>query len=358
MMTLQKTYLYDEHVKLGAKIVPFAGWDMPVQYTSVKDEALAVRNSVGVFDVSHMGEFFIEGEDAEKFADHLVTNDILNSPTGKAIYSPLCREDGTVIDDLIVYKLSPGRVMICVNASNIDKDFNWMKSQHKNFSCSFVNKSQDYSLLALQGPKSFEILKPLLRELPELDYYSVFETTFENQPVIIARTGYTGEDGFEIFGTHEGIKLLWQKLMSLKVIPCGLASRDVLRLEVCYPLYGHELTDEVNPFDAGLGWTVKLAKTNFIGKEALSAKKASYKLVKLSLDKGIPRENYPVLNSSGEVIGSVTSGSMSVVTGKGIALARIKIDKAPSDEVFLIDIRQKSYPAQLVKKSFVTGGHK
>ncbi len=219
-MTALKTHLYDEHVKLGAKIVPFAGWDMPVQYTSVKDEALAIRQNVGVFDVSHMGEFFLEGEDAEIFADHLVTNDILNSPTGKAIYSPLCRENGTVIDDLIVYKLSPGRVLICVNASNIEKDFNWIRSKHFGYKCNLSNRSDSYSLLALQGPKAFEILKPLLSELPDLEYYSVFESSFEGLPVIVARTGYTGEDGFEIFGGHETIKSLWQKFMSLKVVPC------------------------------------------------------------------------------------------------------------------------------------------
>lgn len=357
-MTALKTYLYDEHVKLGAKIVPFAGWDMPVQYTSVKDEVLAVRNNVGVFDVSHMGEFFVEGEDAEAFVDQLVTNDIIGAQTGKAVYSPLCREDGTVIDDLIVYKLTPGRVLVCVNAGNIDKDFNWFKSKHVGFKCTLTNRSNEFSLLALQGPKSFETLKPLLSELPEIEYYSVYESAFEGESVIIARTGYTGEDGFEIFGGHETIKRLWQKLMSKGVTPCGLAARDVLRLEVGYPLYGHELNDEVNPYDAGLGWTVKPQKTKFIGKDKLSAKPTQYKLVKLILDKGIPREGYPVLNSKNEVIGEVTSGTMSVVLNKGIAFARIQIDKAPADEVFLVDIRQKPYPAQLTKKPFVTGGHK
>lgn len=357
-MTTLKTHLYDEHVKLGAKIVPFAGWDMPVQYTSVKDEVLAIRQNVGVFDVSHMGEFFVEGPDAEAFTDYLVTNDIQSAPTGKAIYSPLCRENGTVIDDLIVYKLSPGRVLICVNAGNIDKDFAWIKSKHTGFNCTLTNRSNEFSLLALQGPKSFEILKPLLNDLPEIEYYSVHETVYEGLPVIIARTGYTGEDGFEIFGSHETIKNLWQKLMTLKVTPCGLAARDVLRLEVCYPLYGHELNDEVNPYDAGLGWTVKPAKTKFIGKDALASKKASYKLVKLILDKGIPREGYPVLNAKNEVIGQVTSGTMSVMLNKGVAFARIQIDKAPADEVFLVDIRQKPYEAQLTKKPFVTGGHK
>ncbi len=357
-MTTLKTHLYDEHVKLGAKIVPFAGWDMPVQYTSVKDEVLAVRQGAGVFDVSHMGEFFIEGDDAEAFADYIVTNDIQGATTGKAIYSPLCRENGTVIDDLIVYKLSPGRVLICVNASNIDKDFNWIKSKHQGFKCNLTNRSADFSLLALQGPKSFEILKPLLNELPDLDYYSVYESAFEGESVIAARTGYTGEDGFEIFGAHETIKALWKKLMSLNVTPCGLAARDVLRLEVGYPLYGHELNDEVTPYDAGLGWAVKLAKTNFIGKESLTPKPSRYKLVKLILDKGIPREGYPILNSQNETIGLVTSGTMSVVLNKGVAMARIQIDKVPSDEVVLVDIRQKAYPAQITKKPFVTGGHK
>ncbi len=358
MTELLRTRLYDEHVKLGGKIVPFAGWDMPVQYTSVKEEVLAVRQKVGVFDVSHMGEFFLEGKDAEKFADYLVTNDILNAPQGKAIYSPLCRENGTVVDDLIVYKLQPGRVLICVNASNIDKDFNWMKSHFKGFDCTFTNRSDEFSLLALQGPEAFNTLKPLLKDLPDIEYYSVFETSFGSHPVIIARTGYTGEDGFEIFGPHVAIKELWQKFMEKKVTPCGLAARDVLRLEVCYPLYGHELNDEINPFDAGLGWTVKLTKTNFVGKAALESKKSKYKTVKLTLEKGIPRENYPVLDGEGAVIGAVTSGTMSVITGKGIAFARIEIEKAPKDEVFNIDIRQKAYPAQLTKKPFVTGGHK
>ncbi len=358
MSALLRTSLFDEHVRLSGKMVPFAGWEMPVQYTSVKDESIAVRNHVGVFDVSHMGEFFLEGKDAEAFADYLVTNDIMGAPTGKAIYSPLCREDGTVVDDLIVYKLSPGKVLICVNASNIQKDFEWMKSKHQGFQCTFTNKSDDYSLLALQGPKSYPILKSLLKELPEIEYYSVFETQLGSEAVIVARTGYTGEDGFEIFGSHNAIKSLWASFMTAGVVPCGLASRDVLRLEVCYPLYGHELNDEVNPYDAGLGWTVKGSKTKFIGKDALSTKPAKFKLVKLTLDKGIPREGYPVVNAAQEVIGVVTSGTMSVTTGKGIAFARIELSKVPKDENYQIDIRHKYYPATQVKQPFVTGGHK
>jgi aminomethyltransferase len=358
MTSLLRTHLYDEHVKLNAKIVPFAGWEMPVQYTSVKDEVLAVRSAVGVFDVSHMGEFFLEGKDAESFADYLVTNDIKNAPVGKAIYSPLTRENGTIIDDLIVYKFSAEKIMICVNASNIEKDFQWISQQARAFDCTLTNKSDAFSLLALQGPKAYETLKPLLSELADIEYYSVIETKFQNHPVIVARTGYTGEDGFEIFASHEAIKDLWRSLMAAKVTPCGLAARDVLRLEVCYPLYGHELNDEVNPYDAALGWTVKLSKINFVGKEALNTKPSRFKLVKLVLDKGIPREGYPIVNGKHEVIGEVTSGTMSVVINKGIAFGRIETDKLPDDEVFLIDIRQKYYPAQLVKKPFVTGGHK
>jgi aminomethyltransferase len=353
-----KTHLFDEHVKLRAKIVPFAGWDMPVQYTSVKEEVLAVRQGVGVFDVSHMGEFFIEGEEAEAFVDYLVTNDILNAPMGKAIYSPLCRENGTVIDDLIVYKLHKNRILICVNASNIEKDFNWMKSKISNFNCTLNNASDSYSLLALQGPKAFEILNKFLNDLPDMEYYSVIETAVSQSPVIVARTGYTGEDGFEIFANHSTIKSLWEKFMISNVTPCGLAARDVLRLEVCYPLYGHELNDEVNPYDAGLGWTVKTSKHKFIGREALLPKSFTFKTVKLVLEKGIPRDGYNVLNSKNEVIGSITSGTMSVVLNKGVALARIKRDQFPEDEIFQVDIRQKFYSAHLIKKPFVTGGHK
>ncbi len=354
MTELFRTSLFSEHQKLGAKLVPFAGWKMPVQYTSVKDEALAVRNNVGVFDVSHMGEFFIEGTDAVDFVDQLVTNDIATAPIGKAIYSPLCREDGTVVDDLIVYKLAENRIMICVNASNIEKDFSWMQSKHSGFKCSLVNRSNDFSLLAIQGPKSEEILRDIFKDLPAMEYYSVAEMG----KFIFARTGYTGEDGFEVFGTHEEIKKLWNDFMERKVTPCGLAARDVLRLEVCYPLYGHELSDSVTPLDAALGWTVKLNKKSFIGKNALAETKPKYKLVKLLVEKGIPREGYKIVNSDHKPIGTVTSGTMSVVLNQGIAFAQVEIANFPKDEVFFVDIRGKFYNTTLTKKAFVTGGHK
>jgi aminomethyltransferase len=359
-MTSLQTSLYDEHVSCGAKIVDFAGWQMPIQYKNLKEEVKSIRENVGVFDVSHMGEFFIEGPQAIDFIDFLVTNDIKGSALKKAIYSPLCRENGTIIDDLIVYKLEETKIMICVNASNIDKDFNWMKSHLGNFDCTLVNRSDDFSLLAVQGPKTFETLKSidLGFELQNIEYYSIQEGITGGTPVLLARTGYTGEDGFEIFGPHDYIKSLWQKLMKVNVAPCGLGSRDVLRLEVCYPLYGHELNDEVTPLDSGLKWTVKMDKENFIGKEALASYSAKYRLLKLQLDKGVPRESYQVENTDGKIIGKVTSGTMSVALSKGIAIARVDKELYSLGDELVIDIRGKKYPATINKKPFVSGGHK
>lgn len=358
-MEILKTSLHEEHIALKAKMAPFAGFDMPLQYTSVKEEVMAVRQNVGVFDVSHMGEFFVEGPDAIKFVDFLITNDFKNAEIKKAVYSPLCRENGTVIDDLIAYKLAENKVLICVNAANIDKDWNWISSKVSNFNCKLTNQSNDYSLVAVQGPKAEELLKKLtLISNETFPYYSILESTFHANPVIIARTGYTGEDGFEVFGSHETIKKLWKELLANGAAPCGLAARDVLRLEVCYPLYGHELNDEITPLDAALAWTVKLDKEAFIGKSALAEYKPKFQLIKLSLERGIPREGYPVVNANNETIGKVTSGTMSVVTGKGIAFCLVEKAKMPADKKYLINIRNTNYEANYHTKAFVTGGHK
>ena len=352
----QKTSLFEEHEALGARMVDFAGWLMPIQYKNLKEEVKAIRESVGVFDVSHMGEFFVKGPDAIKFADHVVTNDISGAENLKAIYSPLCREDGTIIDDLIVYKLAEDELMICVNAANIKKDFDWLKSKVESFNCELTDRSSEFSLLALQGPKSFEILQKLsLGFKPsDMEYYSIERSG----DTLVARTGYTGEDGFEIFASHDRIKMIWKEMMDLGVAPCGLGSRDVLRLEVCYPLYGHELNDEVTPLDSGLKWTVKPSKDEFIGKAALSDYTPKYQLIKLTLDKGIPREGYSVENAAGDQIGEITSGTMSVVLNKGIALARVKKELYNPEAEIIVDIRGRKYPAELNKKPFVTGGHK
>jgi aminomethyltransferase len=352
---LKRTSLYERHLALKAKMSPFAGYEMPVQYSSVKDEVLAVRQKSGLFDVSHMGEFFVRGADAVRFVDEMITNDFANAPVGKAVYSPLCRQDATVIDDLIAYKLGDDYVLICVNAANIQKDWNWFQSFASDYDCDLVDRSQEFSLLAIQGPESFAMMKAAGFEIDEsFEYYGVAI----QEPCIIARTGYTGEDGFEIFGPHNQICSLWDRFTDLGVAPAGLAARDVLRLEVCYPLYGHELNDSITPLDANLKWTVKSSKPKFIGKETLSTYKPQKKLVKLSLEKGIPREHYPVLDSAGKQIGEVTSGTMSVSTGMGIAMALINADDYPQDEKFNIQIRSNTYPARLHKKAFHTGGHK
>lgn len=340
-------------------MAPFAGFDMPLQYSSVKEEVQTVRSSAGVFDVSHMGEFFVTGPDAISFVDFIITNDFKNAEMLKAVYSPLCRENGTVIDDLIVYKLGTERVLICVNASNIKKDWDWINSKCQGFNCKLENCSDDFSLLALQGPQSEKILSELkIISNEEFPYYSIREMAHNGEKLLIARTGYTGEDGFEIFSSHKFAKELWKKLLSVGVKPCGLAARDVLRLEVCYPLYGHELNDNITPLDAGLAWTVKLEKPKFIGKDALSSYKAKYQLVRLSLERGIPREGYEVFDINQNKIGTVTSGTMSVVTGKGIAMALIEKDKNPKDKKFLINIRNTNYEANYHSKAFINGGHK
>ena len=359
MTELLKTGLHAQHLALKAKMAPFAGFDMPLQYSSIKEEVIAVRENAGVFDVSHMGEFFVEGEEAVKFVDYMLTNDFAGAELKKAVYSPLCRENGTIIDDLIAYKIGEQRVLICVNAANIDKDYSWFESHVGKFNCQLTNQSADYQLLALQGPKSVEVLTQCeILPKEEAPYYSAQELDSPLGKVILARTGYTGEDGFEIFGNQDTIAKLWEKLMALEVTPCGLASRDVLRLEVAYPLYGHELSDDWTPLDAGLKWTVKFDKGDFIGKETLQNYTPKFRLAKVSLDKGIPREGYEVLNGNDEVIGKITSGTMSVTLGKGIGIALVEKDKFPEDKNLKIQIRKNITEANYHAKAFVTGGHK
>ncbi len=359
MNELKTTSLYEEHLKLGARMCSFAGFNMPIQYSGIKNEVNAVRSTAGVFDVSHMGEFLVEGPQSHEFVDYIITNEFKSMPNGKAIYSPLCNEEGYIVDDLIAYKLSDQKVLICVNAANIKKDWDWISQFVGQFDCKLTDLSESYSLLAVQGPKVEKILKSL-KLIPESNfaYYSAIAHQYKNEEIIIARTGYTGEDGVEIFCSHELVKSIWKSLLELDVIPCGLAARDVLRLEVCYPLYGHELNDSLTPFDGGIGWTVKKDKNNFVGKQALISKPPQFRLIKLSLERGIPREGYSVLNSNGDIIGKVTSGTMSVSMGKGIALALVERSKMPEDKIFSIDIRNKAILAKQHKSPFVTGGHK
>lgn len=357
-MELKRTEIYEEHLKLNAKMVNFANFDMPIQYTSIKDEVASVRNAAGIFDVSHMGEFLVKGSDAENFVDHLLTNDIKNAPVGKAIYSPLCDLSGKIIDDLIAYKITEDEILICVNASNIKKDWDWMKTQSSNYDIVLTNESAQYSLFALQGPHTEKILKRLdLIDIKNLDYYSVKKSKIENTEVIIARTGYTGEDGVEIFIPNELAKTLWSWFIEAGVTPCGLAARDVLRLEVGFPLYGQELTNEITPFDCGLKWTVKMNKEDFIGKSSLSSYEISKKSFKFSIEKGIPRSGYPIKDNSGAQVGIVTSGTMSPTLGKGIAFASINATVSLQEDLF-VEIRKMTSKCEIYKKPFYTGGHK
>jgi aminomethyltransferase len=348
---MKLTSLNEIHIELGAKMVPFAGFSMPIQYTSVKEEILSVRKSAGMFDVSHMGEFFVEGGQVNDFIDYLLPNNFKTLSVGKALYSPLLNDDGKIIDDLIAYKLSDQRALICVNAANIKKDYEWISSKTNNFDIKLTNESQDYSLIAVQGPKAVSILKSAL-ELPSLENLSTYGV-LEFKGSIIARTGYTGEDGFEVFGNHETIKNLWKSLIEKGVTPCGLAARDTLRLEACYPLYGQELSEKITPLDCGLKWTVKLGKQDFIGHKALQNYKPNYKLIKFSLEKGIPRAGLKIFDPENNEVGQVTSGTFSPIIGKGIAMGLIKNEKIFKDGDLLIDIRGKKYPAVKENKNFI-----
>ncbi|MBF0206276.1 MAG: glycine cleavage system aminomethyltransferase GcvT [Oligoflexia bacterium] len=377
MEALLNTELTQYHQRLHAKMAAFAGFEMPIQYTTVKEEVCSVRSGVGVFDVSHMGEFFIEGNDAVALADYLVTNDIKGAGEGRAIYSPLCREDGTVVDDLIVYKLRKDKVLLCVNAGNMQKD--WQHIQRiKNattFSAQIYDRSSDYSLLAIQGPKAVEALTMAgvlgTSDEMEFSYYSVREVKFDGVDLIVARTGYTGEDGFEVFCDHRTVVKLWERLMAQGVTPCGLAARDILRLEVCYPLYGHELSDELTPFDSGLKWTVKFHDRNFVGKEVLQQVVPRFQIIRLSLQGGIPRQGHPVeimrsTEGGVDVVGQVTSGTLSPTINKGIALALVEKSKIEifnsknggKHTQYSIIIRDKRHLVDYHDKAFITGGHK
>ncbi len=355
------TSLYDQHRALNAKMATFADFEMPLQYSTVKDEVFAVRNSIGVFDVSHMGEFFVEGDDAQKFVDYCITNDFMGAGDFKAVYSPMCNEDGTVIDDLIAYKIEDGLVLICVNAANIKKDWEWLNKNISQFNCKLIDRSSDYSLIALQGPKTEEVLKQIgIDNISDLPYYSVTKINYNQSELIMARTGYTGEDGFEIFASHDIINILWRDLISNGVTPCGLIARDILRLEVCFPLYGNELRNDLTPLDSGLKWAVKFNKENFIGKSALENYTPKYRLIKLTTTdkRDIPRSHYKVLNKNGEEIGTVTSGGLSTTNKQGIAYALIEKNKFPEDREFAIKIRNKIATALYTTKPFVIGGHK
>lgn len=357
-MEIKKTCLYDKHVALGAFISPFGGFDMPIHYTDIVDEHLAVRHHCGVFDVSHMGEVLITGKDAERYVNHIFTNDVRGIPVGKILYGMMCYEDGGVVDDLLVYKMADDRFFLVINASNIDKDWAWIQQQASDFDVTLEHQSDQYGEIAIQGPESEKMME-LVLSIPckELTFYT-FKTIGD---VIVSRTGYTGEDGFEIYASADYINVCWDKLIAAGVKPCGLGCRDTLRFEVGLPLYGDELSEQITPLMAGLGAFVKLDKEEFIGKETLAEQKAkgpAKKLVGIELrDKAIPRHGYPVLKD-GEQIGEVTTGYHTISTDKSVCLALIDTKYSDLLTEVQIQIRKKIFPGFVCKKQFYNKNYK
>lgn len=361
----KKTCLYDKHVSLGALMSPFGGFEMPIQYKGIVEEHQAVRNACGVFDVSHMGEVLVSGPDAEVFVNNIFTNDVTDAPSGKCFYGIMLNPDGGVVDDLLVYCNDRNSFFLVINASNIDKDVAWIRQNAVNFNVTIEHLSDSLGELAIQGPKAEEIVENVL-EIPcaELGFYTFKKVEVEGETIIISRTGYTGEDGFEVYASHKLINEFWDKLIaSGKVEPCGLGCRDTLRFEVGLPLYGNELADDVSPLEAGLGIFVKLDKPQFIGREATAAIKAhgaKRKTVGIELeDKAVPRHGYEVLSADGsKVIGHVTTGYHAISVDKSIAMALIDAEYAALDTPVLIKIRKKTFPGKVVKKKFYKKSYK
>ena len=356
---MKRTCLYEKHVALGALISPFGGFEMPIQYAGITPEHMAVREKVGVFDVSHMGEVTVKGKDAERYVQHIFTNDIAGAPAGKIYYGMMCYENGGTVDDLLVYKMGENDFFLVINAANIDKDWAWMQENAEGFDINLQNRSDFYGQIAVQGPDAEKTVEEVLG-LPckELVFYTV-KTIGD---VIVSRTGYTGEDGFEIYASHEYIQECWDKLIAAGVQPCGLGCRDTLRFEVGLPLYGDELSADITPIMAGLGIFVKLDKAEFIGKDALAKQKAegpAQKIVGIELaDKAIPRHGYPVLNAEGETIGEVTTGYHTLSTDKSVCMALINTQYAKLDTEVQIQIRKKVFPGKVVKKQFYNKSYK
>ena len=356
-MSDKRTCLYDQHVALGAKMVSFGGFEMPLQYTDIVSEHQAVRQHCGVFDVSHMGEVLVSGPDAERFVQYIFTNDVSGAPVGKIFYGMMLHETGGTIDDLLVYKMADDVFFLVINAANIDKDYTWIEKQAAAFDVTVVNQSDNYGQLAVQGPESERVVEEVLG-LPcsDLAFYTFKTVEWNGEVLVLSRTGYTGEDGFEIYGSPAYTQQAWQKLMdSSRAVPCGLGCRDTLRFEVGLPLYGHELGRDISPLEAGLGVFVKLDKPEFIGKDATLALKAAglkRKLVGIELiDKAIPRAGYPV-EADGKQIGEVTTGYHSISTDKSVCLAFVGLPYASLGTEVGIRIRKKVFPGTVCRKRF------
>ncbi|GEQ05224.1 glycine cleavage system aminomethyltransferase GcvT [Staphylococcus gallinarum] len=358
---LKQTPLYQTFVDSGAKIVEFGGWAMPVQFSSIKEEHNAVRHSVGLFDVSHMGEILIKGSDSKQFVQYLLSNDMDTLTSSKALYTALCNENGGIIDDLIIYQLADQTYLLVVNAGNTDKDFDWINAQATEFDVYVENVSSEYSQLAVQGPKAREIVQANtnvdISEMKPFEFKQNVE--FFEKSVILSQSGYTGEDGFEIYCKAEDAKYLWDKLIGLDVVPCGLGARDTLRLEAGLPLHGQDLSETISPYEAGIAFAAKpLIEADFIGKSVLKDQKengSERRAIGLEMiDKGIPRTGYVIFDLDDNEIGEVTSGTQSPSSGKSIGLGLIKREQFEMGKEIQIQVRKRKVKAKIVKKNHIT----
>ncbi|MFT6868618.1 MAG: aminomethyltransferase [Cyclobacteriaceae bacterium] len=359
-MQMQRVPLHNKHVSLGGKIVPFAGFEMPVRYSSDKDEHMAVREAVGVFDVSHMGEFIVKGTKALDLLQWVCSNDISKITVGQAQYGCLPNEKGGIVDDLIVYRMAEEEYMLVVNASNIEKDWNWIASQNT-FGASMSNISDDIALFAVQGPKAIATLQKLTKiDLNDIKFYHFSQGTLAGIEMIISATGYTGAGGFELYVKKESALAVWDHIFEAGeeygIKPIGLGARDTLRLEMGYCLYGNDINDETSPIEGGLGWVTKFTK-DFVNAANLKNQKEAgvdKKLVGFKMvDKGIARHEYPIVNAAGERIGVVTSGSISPVLNIGIGLGYVKTGYHTPDSEIYIQVRNKNLKAVISKPPFI-----
>jgi len=361
----KRTQLYNEHVRLNAKIIDFGGFDMPVQYSGIKDEHTAVRDKAGLFDVSHMGEFFVSGPQAAKLLNKVTLANVSKLEPGKAKYTAMCYEDGGIVDDLLVYMLAENEYMLVVNASNIEKDYDWIASQNS-MGATLENRSDQYALLAIQGPEAIAIVK----ELTDTDVESIRFYTFEKgevageKDVIISATGYTGEQGFELYidtNKSDAVKI-WRELLRVGegrgILPAGLGARDTLRLEMGYPLYGNDITKDTTPVEARMSWLIDFDKDDFIGKNILWKQKekgVSRKLMGFKVDeqRRIPRSGYTISSKAGDEIGFVTSGTQSITLSIGIGMGYISTENASVNEEIYINIRNKPVKAIVARPPFI-----
>ncbi len=356
----KNTPFYERHIALNAKISPFAGYNMPISYKGIRHEHLAVRNAAGVFDISHMGEFLVEGKDAEHFLQYITTNDVSQLSDGQAQYSAMCYPDGGIVDDLIVYRFHSRKYMMVVNASNIDKDLSWAR-EHVRGDAGVSNISDDTALLAVQGPKCLEVLQDLTDiELKNIGFYHFREAELAGRPMIISRTGYTGEPGFELYHAPADALHVWDRLFGKgrKTVPepVGLGARDTLRLEMKYALYGNDIDKSTNPVEAGLSWITRLEKGDFIGKEAIrkvKEERPQRRLIAFKMcERGIPRPGY-VLYAGDKKVGTVTSGTMSPTLNTGIGTAYVERKFSKSGNTLFLEVRGRRLQALVVKPPFV-----